>query len=343
MDFEKWKATTSFRPSEIASRCRRGPGPGAVSASVTASSPSGREKRGSVSVQVFRQVRASQRSPTAWLLRLSSTVICSSSRPPTVASRAPAPALVKVGEQPSVHVAVLTAELERHAALHRRARALHATCERRRRVGRAAHEATTRTPRSRRRPRARSIPGTSGPARGGRYRCSRDRPGSGAASIAVTRNPCSVEGQRVASRRRSRHPAPGPPSGSKAAKRSRGADMSASTRAARRSPRRSVRRTRCSPTPPYSGCSLFTWPILRPGRASRLAVEVQAGVGLGGQRWPSCVDLVAQQIGHLDPGVGRRRAQRPAGDGADVLFELVAPRSRPGSSGRCCGRAARSR
>ena len=54
-----------------------------------------------------------------------------------------------------------------------------------------------------------------------------------------------------------------------------------------------------------------------------LAVEVQAGVGFGRQGVP-LVDVVAQQIGHLDPGVGGGRAQRPAGEGADMLFELVA-------------------
>lgn len=54
-----------------------------------------------------------------------------------------------------------------------------------------------------------------------------------------------------------------------------------------------------------------------------LVVELQAGVGLGGQGRP-LLCLVSQQIGHLDPGVGGSRAERSVIEGADVLFELVA-------------------
>ena len=62
---------------------------------------------------------------------------------------------------------------------------------------------------------------------------------------------------------------------------------------------------------------------LAAGAGLGLAVEVQAFVGLGRELAP-VLDLVAQQIGHFDAGVGRRGAKRPAGDGADMLFELVA-------------------
>ena len=62
---------------------------------------------------------------------------------------------------------------------------------------------------------------------------------------------------------------------------------------------------------------------LAAGAGLGLAVEVQAFVGLGRQLAP-VLDLFAQQVGHFDTGVGRRGAERSAGDGADMLFELVA-------------------
>ena len=57
----------------------------------------------------------------------------------------------------------------------------------------------------------------------------------------------------------------------------------------------------------------------RPRRA--LAVEVHGGAG---HRQPSLVveDVVADQIGHGDRAMADRLAERPAGDGADVLLEL---------------------
>ena len=53
-----------------------------------------------------------------------------------------------------------------------------------------------------------------------------------------------------------------------------------------------------------------------------LAVQVDAGVGLVGQLRPA-VHFFAQEVQHLDAGMRRGGAQRPAGHGADVLFELI--------------------
>jgi hypothetical protein len=72
----------------------------------------------------------------------------------------------------------------------------------------------------------------------------------------------------------------------------------------------------------------FTCAIFAPRTGFRLAVQVQAGVGFGRESSP-LVDLVTQQIGHLDLEVGFGRTQGPAGDGADVLLELVAQTQQP--------------
>src|SRR3954449_1391897 len=59
-----------------------------------------------------------------------------------------------------------------------------------------------------------------------------------------------------------------------------------------------------------------------PARARRtLAVEMDSGTG---NREPPRVilDVVADQIGHGDLAVAHRLAERPTGNGADVLLEL---------------------
>src|SRR6185437_11242730 len=61
---------------------------------------------------------------------------------------------------------------------------------------------------------------------------------------------------------------------------------------------------------------------LAAGLGLPLAVEVDPGLRLGGVAQPR-VRLVAQQVQHLHPGDWRGRAERPAGDGADMLLELV--------------------
>src|SRR5262245_23159569 len=53
-----------------------------------------------------------------------------------------------------------------------------------------------------------------------------------------------------------------------------------------------------------------------------LAVEVEAGAGLGGQLQPA-VRLLADQVHHLCVAVAPGGAQRPAGHGADVVLELA--------------------
>ena len=57
----------------------------------------------------------------------------------------------------------------------------------------------------------------------------------------------------------------------------------------------------------------------RPWRS--LAVEVDGGAG---HRQPALivVDVVADQVGHGDPAMADRLAQRPAGNGPDVLTRV---------------------
>src|SRR5450432_3418323 len=60
---------------------------------------------------------------------------------------------------------------------------------------------------------------------------------------------------------------------------------------------------------------------LAAGAHFQLAVEMQAKVGLGENIAPF-LRVLADQIVHFDPPAPRRRAKRPAGDGADMLLEL---------------------
>ncbi len=69
------------------------------------------------------------------------------------------------------------------------------------------------------------------------------------------------------------------------------------------------------------GDTCVTCPILRPGPRRALAVEVDGGAG-DGQPSLVVVDIVPDQVGHGDRAVADRLAERPAGDGADVLLEL---------------------
>ena len=53
-----------------------------------------------------------------------------------------------------------------------------------------------------------------------------------------------------------------------------------------------------------------------------LAVEVEARAGLGGEFLP-IPGPCAQEIGHHDVGLANSRAERPAGDRADMVLELA--------------------
>jgi len=55
--------------------------------------------------------------------------------------------------------------------------------------------------------------------------------------------------------------------------------------------------------------------------AGGFAVNVHNGISLPGQIWP-IVHFLAEQIVHFSVAVAPGIAKRPAGDGADVLFEL---------------------
>src|SRR5689334_8805265 len=57
------------------------------------------------------------------------------------------------------------------------------------------------------------------------------------------------------------------------------------------------------------------------GPGDALAVDVNGG-STHAQPSPVIVDLVTDQVGHGDGSVSNGLAERPAGDGADVLFEL---------------------
>src|SRR5262245_45123958 len=61
---------------------------------------------------------------------------------------------------------------------------------------------------------------------------------------------------------------------------------------------------------------------LAPGTRLGLAVEMQGRARLRRQLEPG-VRLVADQVHHLGVAVARRRAERPAGDGTDVILELA--------------------
>src|SRR5271167_2779179 len=71
------------------------------------------------------------------------------------------------------------------------------------------------------------------------------------------------------------------------------------------------------------GCwlDLGHMPHLAAGPGCTLAVEVDGGAR---NRQPSliAVDVVPDQVGHGDMPIAEGLAQRPSGDGADVLFEL---------------------
>src|ERR1700690_1665108 len=58
-----------------------------------------------------------------------------------------------------------------------------------------------------------------------------------------------------------------------------------------------------------------------PGAGGALAIEVDGRAG-NGEPFPIAVDLVADQVGHGDLAMAARLAERPPGNGADVLFEL---------------------
>jgi len=62
-------------------------------------------------------------------------------------------------------------------------------------------------------------------------------------------------------------------------------------------------------------------PHLAAGPSRALAVEVDGGAG---NREPPrvVVDLVPDQVGHDDLTVADRLAERPSGDGANMLLEL---------------------
>jgi len=60
---------------------------------------------------------------------------------------------------------------------------------------------------------------------------------------------------------------------------------------------------------------------LAAGPHFQLAIEVQAQVRLGKNIAPF-LGVLADQVVHLDAPAPRRRAERPAGNGADMLFEL---------------------
>ena len=61
---------------------------------------------------------------------------------------------------------------------------------------------------------------------------------------------------------------------------------------------------------------------LAPRAHDALAVEVQLRIRFARDRGPG-LGVVADEIGHLGVRKAHRRAERPAGDGADVLFELA--------------------
>jgi hypothetical protein len=61
---------------------------------------------------------------------------------------------------------------------------------------------------------------------------------------------------------------------------------------------------------------------LSPRPRLALTIEPEPGLRLVRQARPT-VNLVAEQVGHLNVGKGMGRPQRPPGDCADVLFELV--------------------
>src|SRR5258708_24069176 len=59
-----------------------------------------------------------------------------------------------------------------------------------------------------------------------------------------------------------------------------------------------------------------------PARPRRpLAVDVERCAG-DGEPLPIAIDIVPDQVGHGDRAMTNRLAERPAGDGADVLLEL---------------------
>ena len=60
---------------------------------------------------------------------------------------------------------------------------------------------------------------------------------------------------------------------------------------------------------------------LAPGADLKLAIKMQSEIRLSEDVAP-VLGILADQIVHFDPATTRRPAERPAGDGADMLFEL---------------------